>query len=161
MLEPFEAEVRAKGLSDLFNFKTDTASYEKVVKPVEGLKSISITFMVVVIILGSIILLLLASISIRERKYEIGVLRAMGMKKAEVAIGLWFEILTITCFCLVIGLGVGTVATQPVSDMLLQNQAEEAQSSTSQGAGGGNIMLGPGVMSWCQLFAVFIEILPS
>lgn len=146
MLEPFAAEVRSKGLSDLFNVNTDTASYEKVVKPVEGLKSISITFMVVVIILGSIILLLLASISIRERKYEIGVLRAMGMKKAKVALGLWFEILTITCFCLVIGLGVGTVAAQPVSDMLLLNQAEAAQSSTSQGAGGGNVIMGPGGM---------------
>ncbi|WMT39639.1 ABC transporter permease [Paenibacillus sp. D2_2] len=145
MLEPFEAEVRAKGLSDLFNVDTDTASYEKVVKPVEGLKSISITFMVVVIILGSIILLLLASISIRERKYEIGVLRAMGMKKMKVALGLWLEIVTITCFCLVIGLGIGTVAAQPVSDMLLQNQAEAAESSTSQGAGGGNVMMGPGV----------------
>lgn len=142
MLEPFEAEVREKGLSELFNVNTDTASYEKVVKPVEGLKSISITFMVVVIILGSIILLLLASISIRERKYEIGVLRAMGMKKAKVALGLWFEILTITCFCLVIGLGVGTVAAQPVSDMLLQNQAEAA----SQADGGGNMMMGPGGM---------------
>lgn len=146
MLELFEAEVRSKELSDLFNVNTDTASYEKVVKPVEGLKSISITFMVVVIILGSIILLLLASISIRERKYEIGVLRAMGMKKAKVALGLWFEILTITCFCLVIGLGVGTVVAQPVSDMLLQNQAEAAQSSTSQGTGNGNVMMGPGGM---------------
>ncbi|WP_195574917.1 ABC transporter permease [Paenibacillus sp. 1001270B_150601_E10] len=142
MLAPFEAEVRAKGLSDLFNVNTDTASYEKIVRPVEGLKSISITFMVVVIILGSIILLLLASISIRERKYEIGVLRAMGMKKAKVALGLCFEILIITCFCLVIGLGVGTVAAQPVSDMLLQNQADAAQSSTSQGADGGNMMMG-------------------
>lgn len=146
MLDPFEAEVRAKGLADLFNVNTDTASYEKVVKPVEGLKSISITFMVVVIILGSIILLLLASISIRERKYEIGVLRAMGMKKAKVALGLWFEILTVTCLCLVIGLGVGTVAAQPVSDMLLQNQADAAQSNASQGAGGGNMMMGPGGM---------------
>ncbi|WP_438940338.1 hypothetical protein [Lacrimispora defluvii] len=25
----------------------------------------------------------------RERKYEIGVLRAMGMKKGKVALGLW------------------------------------------------------------------------
>lgn len=142
MLEPFEAEVRAKGLDDLFNVNTDTASYEKVVKPVEGLKSISITFMVVVIILGSIILLLLASISIRERKYEIGVLRAMGMKKAKVALGLWFEIFTVTCLCLVIGLAAGTVAAQPVSDMLLQNQAETAQSNAAQGA----MMMGPGGM---------------
>ena len=37
------------------------------------------------------------------------------------------------------------VAAQPVSDMLLQNQAEAAGSNTSQGAGG-NVMMGPGGM---------------
>ena len=98
--------------------------------------------MVVVMILGSIILLLLASISIRERKYEIGVLRAMGMKKAKVAFGLWLEILTITCICLVIGLGIGTMVAQPVSDMLLKNQVEAVQASTSQGSGDGTIISG-------------------
>ena len=142
LLPQFDEEVRAKGLSDTFNVDTDTASYEKVVKPVEGLKSISITFMVVVMILGSIIFLLLASISIRERKYEIGVLRAMGMKKAKVAFGLWLEILTITCICLVIGLGIGTMVAQPVSDMLLKNQVEAVQASTSQGSGDGTIISG-------------------
>lgn len=142
LLPEFDEEVRAKGLSDIFNVDTDTASYEKVVKPVEGLKSISITFMVVVMILGSIILLLLASISIRERKYEIGVLRAMGMKKAKVAFGLWLEILTITCICLVIGLGIGTMVAQPVSDMLLKNQVEAAQANTSQSPGDGTITSG-------------------
>jgi putative ABC transport system permease protein len=148
LLPQFDEEVRAKGLSDIFNVDTDTVSYEKVVKPVEGLKSISITFMVVVIVLGSIILLLLASISIRERKYEIGVLRAMGMKKAKVAFGLWVEILIITCICLAIGLGIGTAVAQPMSDMLLKNQVEAAQASTSQGPENGTIISGnPGGMA--------------
>jgi putative ABC transport system permease protein len=98
------------------------------------------TFMIVVIVLGAIILLLLASISIRERKYEIGVLRAMGMKKGKVALGLWSEILMITCVCLVIGLGIGTLASQPVSDMLLKSQVSAIdytpQDKTTGRAGG-------------------------
>jgi putative ABC transport system permease protein len=135
MLADFEAEVRAKGLSEMFNVSTDTASYEKIVKPVEGLKSISLIFMLVVIILGALILLLLCSIAIRERKYEIGVLRAMGMKKAKVALGLWSEIFAITCLCLVLGLGIGIAAAQPVSDVLLSSQA--AQAETDNAAPGG------------------------
>ncbi|SDZ42054.1 putative ABC transport system permease protein [Evansella caseinilytica] len=89
---------------------TDSESYNKIVGPVEGLKSISTTFMVIVLIFGGIIISFLSSIAIRERKYEISVLRAMGMKKHMVAPGLWSEMLLITCLCLVLGIGVGTLA---------------------------------------------------
>ena len=138
-LPQFEAEVRAKGLSDLFTVSADTASYENIVRPVEEMKSISVIFMIVVIVLGAVILLLLCSIAIRERKYEIGVLRAMGMKKAKVAAGLWLEILAITCVCLVVGLGVGAAVAQPVSDKLLTAQVEASQ----QGQGGQGFRDGP------------------
>ena len=142
LLPKFEAEAREKGLPARFNVITDTTSYENTVKPIEGLKSISLTFMIVVIALGAIILLLLASISIRERKYEIGVLRAMGMKKGKVALGLWSEILIITCMCLVIGLGIGTLASQPVSDTLLKSQVsaiDDTSQDDTTGRTGGNI----------------------
>ena len=130
-LEPFAEEVYAKGLDSVFDVTTDEDSYNKIVGPVEGLKGISITFMSVVLIFGGIIIAILSSIAIRERKFEIGVLRAMGMKKFKVACGLWFEMLIITCLCLVIGLGVGTLVAQPVTNMLLDQQIVAAESSDS------------------------------
>jgi putative ABC transport system permease protein len=135
MLDAFAAEVRAKGLPDTFDVTTDTATYEKIVGPVEGLKSISVTFMIVVLIFGAVIIALLASIAIRERKYEIGVLRAMGMKKKKVAFGLWSEMLIVTCTCLVLGLGVGVLAAQPVTDALLAGQIEAAEAAASDSTG--------------------------
>jgi len=128
MIGDFETEVREKGLSDFLNVTTDEKGYNSIVAPVEGLKSISLTFMVIVLILGAIILILLSTIAIRERKYEIGVLRAMGMKKGKVALGLWFEMIVITGVCLCIGLVIGTLIAQPVSDMLLAGQIEAATS---------------------------------
>jgi putative ABC transport system permease protein len=142
LLPQFEAEARAKGVPETFSITTDTQSYENTVKPVEGLKNISLTFMIAVIALGATILLLLASISIRERKYEIGVLRAMGMKKGKVALGLCAEILAITCVCLVIGLGIGVAASQPVSDALLKSQVADMNytpQSISSGRVGGDM----------------------
>ena len=129
MINDFEREIRAKGLSDFMAVSADEDGYNKIVAPVEGLKSISVTFMVVVLILGSLIIVLLSSIAIRERKYEIGVLRAMGMKKRKVAFGLWSEILIITMLCLCLGLAVGTVIAQPVGNMLLAGQVEAAQAT--------------------------------
>ena len=129
MLKDFEAEIRAKGLSEYLKVSTDERGYDSIVAPVEGLKSMSVTFMIIVLVLGAIILILLSTIAIRERKYEIGVLRAMGMKKSRVALGLWFEMIAITCVCLCIGLAIGTLVAQPVSDMLLAGQVEAAKAA--------------------------------
>ena len=127
MLKDFESEIREKGLSEYLKVTTDEQGYDSIVAPVEGLKSISFTFMIIVLVLGAIILILLSTIAIRERKYEIGVLRAMGMKKSKVALGLWFEMIAITCVCLCVGLAIGTLIAQPVSDKLLAGQVEAAQ----------------------------------
>lgn len=120
-----------------------------IVGPVEGLKSVAVTFMIVVLVLGGLIIALLSSMAIRERKYEIGVLRAMGMKKSRVAFGLWAESLILTGVCLAVGLGAGTLLAQPITDFLLSGQAEAAagNDATNQQAGGmgmgmGNPMVG-------------------
>lgn len=127
MISEFEKEVRAKGLQDYYKVSTDEASYNKIVGPVEGLAKIANTFLVVVLVLGSAILILLSVLSIRERKYEIGVLRAMGMKKVKVALGLLTESIVITAICLCLGLSAGGLVSQPVADSMLQNQIEIAE----------------------------------
>lgn len=148
MLEAFAAEVYAKGLAETFDVTTDEASYNKIVGPVEGLKGIAVTFMIVVLLFGGIIIVLLSSIAIRERKYEIGVLRAMGLKKSKVATGLWSEVLIITCVCLLIGLGAGRLAAQPITDTLLAGQIEAAEASAgSQSPMGGMMMPPPAAMT--------------
>jgi putative ABC transport system permease protein len=76
-------------------------------------------------------MILLSIISIRERKYEIGVLRAMGMKKKKVMWGLWAEIIVVTCICFILGMGAGAALSQPVSDTLLAGQVQSATSSTN------------------------------
>jgi putative ABC transport system permease protein len=127
LLDAFADEVYAKGLSAVFDVTTDDTSYNAVIKPVESLKGISMTFLAIVLILGALIIILLASISIRERKYEIGVLRAMGMKKPKVALGLWTETVAVTLICLIAGLGIGAVIAQPIANVLLEQQASAAE----------------------------------
>ena len=131
----FESEARAAGLSDDYKVTIDEQAYNRIVAPVEGMAKISFTFMLVVLILGGLILILLASLAIRERKYEIGVLRAMGMKKRKVALGLICESLIITALCLAVGFAVGATAAQPVSDRLLRGQITAAEPNTGTGMG--------------------------
>lgn len=139
-LKEFTKELRAKGLPTSYKVTTDAAAYKKVTAPVESLRQISTVFLVLVVGLGGVVLLLLSLISMRSRTYEIGVLRAIGMKKWKISTGLITESLAIVAVCLLVGLGVGFAATQPLAQSLLQGQQTSyaQQQKDAQSAGGGN-----------------------
>ena len=143
MLVEFEAELRRKGLPDDYIVRTDESAFESVIGPVESLNNLSLTFLIIVLVLGAIIMALLSAIAIRERKYEIGVLRAMGMKKKHVAIVLWIEIIAIACICFTFGIFAGTALSQPVSDSMLTWQ-EQTSASAVQSTSLADRMNGPG-----------------
>lgn len=144
MLEAFTEEVRSKGLPEVFDVTTDSATYDRIVGPVENLQTISATFMIVVLSFGGVIIALLSSIAIRERKYEIGVLRAMGMKKTRVGLGLWFEIFAVTVLSTATGMLTGVVVAQPVTDALLAGQIAAAESAQAENQAGSPPGLFPG-----------------
>lgn len=131
LVDNFNKEAHKLGLSDLFDLSVDSSSYNSIVKPVEGLKEISKIFMTLVLGFGGSVLVLISILAIRERKYEIGVLRAMGMKKGKVALGLVFETLSMIVISLSLGLTIGSISAQPISDMLLQGQIEAQKQAGS------------------------------
>jgi putative ABC transport system permease protein len=143
-LKAFTKEVRAKGLPDYYQVNTDKAGYNAVVGPVENMKKVTMTFMIIVLVLGGIILLLVSTMAIRERKYEIGVLRAMGMKKGKVGIGFITEMIVLTLICLGIGLGAATAVSQPIADGLLENQVKIAAEAQNQGIAPDTFTTDPG-----------------
>jgi putative ABC transport system permease protein len=54
----------------------------------------------------------------------------MGMKKSKVALGLWTEVIVITCICFVLGMGVGTLLSQPVSDAIMTGQVKSSDTGS-------------------------------
>ena len=75
-----------------------------------------------ILIIGGIILVVLNIFNVRERKYEVGVLTAMGMKKWKVAAQFICEILVVTMLAVIIGAGIGAVSSVPVTNALLEGQ---------------------------------------
>lgn len=136
----FEKYVRENGLNEVYNVNVDADSYNQIVKPVESLKNVSATFLLVIVLVGSAILILLSMLGVRERKYEIGVLRAMGMSKGKAAFGLICESICVMLLCLCIGLGVGRLIAQPVSDAIMSNQDAQLAGETQSNYGNGVIM---------------------
>lgn len=132
-LEAFKTEVISKGLPEIYKVTTDETTYNKIVAPVLGLKSITSNLTVIVLIVGCIILILIQALSIRERTYEIGVMRAMGLKKFRLARMFVYENLIITLICLCLGFGLGSAFAQPISNSMIESQVEIAKQNEQSG----------------------------
>lgn len=142
----FEQEVRAKGLPVTYNVSINQVAYDKVSGPLSGMKSATMTFMIVILILGVIVLALISFIAIGERKYEIGVLGAMGMEKGKIAFGILTEAVIIAVLCLALGLVAGSVMAQPIADGILAGNVAAAEAEDAAGGGGGKVLFAGGQM---------------
>ena len=85
-------------------------------------------FVIGIITVGSILLLLITAFSIRERKYEIGVLRAIGMSRVCIVKTLIWETLMLCGSCLVTGILMANILGPILGNELLLKQKNIAQS---------------------------------
>ena len=129
----FENEVRTLGLDDSYTVSsTDITAFENSLTPLNTLSTMAGWFLLVILIIGGVILVVLNIFNVRERKYEVGVLTAMGMKKWKVAAQFMCEILVVTMLAVVIGAGIGAVSSVPVTNALLENQIASQNSQQTQ-----------------------------
>ncbi len=123
--EAFCEEVYDMGLSEEYTVEsTDYNAYEQSLQPIENLSTYALYFLIVVLIIGGIILVVINIFNIRERKYEIGVMAAIGMKKSKVALQFISEMLIITLITVIVGTGIGAAVSVPIGDALLSSQTE-------------------------------------
>ena len=129
----FEEEVRTLGLDESYTVSSpDLTAFENSLTPLNTLSTMAGWFLLVILIIGAIILVVLNIFNVRERKYEVGVLTAMGMKKWKVATQFMCEILVVTMIAVVIGAVVGAVSSVPVTNALLAGQVESQNSQQTQ-----------------------------
>lgn len=135
----FSEDVYDMGLSEEYQVVSqDVNNYEQSLVPLQTLRKTAGYFLIVILVIGALILMVLNIFSIRERKYEIGVLTAIGMKKWKVAGQFLTEILIVTLAAVILGAGIGSVSSVPVANALLSGQIaseQERESSIEQSFG--------------------------
>lgn len=125
----FTEDVRKAGLSDDYTVSSmDVEQYGQSLVPIDNLSKFARTMLIVVLSVGAVVLVILTIFNIRERKYEIGVLTAIGVKKWKVAAQFAVELLTVVLIGLIVGTGIGAATSVPVSDALLSSQVASQQS---------------------------------
>ncbi|MBO4468685.1 MAG: ABC transporter permease, partial [Clostridia bacterium] len=119
----------------------DVDNYNTSVDQLNTLGEYATYFLIVIFIIGAFVLIIINLFSIRNRKYEIGVLTAIGMKKYKVALQFVTELFVVTFAALIIGSAIGAATSVPVTNKLLKtintsqttSQSETTSSSNSSG----------------------------
>ena len=129
-LEAYAEEVKDKGLSDYYTLSDNTDEITSTLTPIKNISNFSMTFLIIILIVGAIILAVINILNIRDRKYEIGVLRAIGMSKTKLILSLLTELFIVTVLAFIIGIIGGKLLSQPVTNKMLENEINSQQVQT-------------------------------
>ena len=129
-VDKYEDELLDKGMSEYYELSTNLDEASKETESVSNISSFALTFLIITIIIGGIVLFVINMINVRERKYEIGVLRTIGMKKSLVISQFVIELLIVSLIGLTIGASIGSVISVPTANKLLEQEVTSAQEET-------------------------------
>jgi putative ABC transport system permease protein len=115
------------------------------VQPLDNVKNISLYSLIGAVIAGGVIILMTMVMIVRERKREIGVIKAIGGSNVRIVFQFMAEALTLTVLGAIVGLIIGFIGANPVTNTLVTNSTSSSTtaSTATSGPGGGRFG-GPG-----------------
>lgn len=131
VVDKFSSELTSKGLNENLTVQTNLDQVENATSTISNVKTFAVTFLIITLIIGAVVLLIINMINIRERKYEIGVLRTIGMKKSKVCLQFVLELLIVAFASLLLGAFTGAMVSVPVSNSLLKNEITASKESNN------------------------------
>ncbi|MCY7903898.1 ABC transporter permease [Bacillus inaquosorum] len=120
---------------DTFTLNTNDQLYQQMVGPIENVASFSKNVVYLVSVAGAVILGLIVMMSIRERKYEMGVLMAIGEKRWKLIGQFLTEILIVAVIAIGIASLTGNLVANQLGNQLLTQQISSSTDSTQTASG--------------------------
>jgi putative ABC transport system permease protein len=146
-MDSFVNQAQLESSIDFDTFKLDANDqlYQQMVGPIDNVASFSNNIVYLVSIAGAIILGLIIMMSIRERKYEMGVLLAIGELRWKLVGQFIVEILLVAAISFGIATFSGNAVANQVSDQLLNQELETAEQTNTPASFRGRGMAGGGM----------------
>ena len=126
------AAIKSK-LGSAADVTSDQTAAANAVAPLQNVETIAVYSLVAALIAGAVIILLTMVMIVRERRREIGVVKAIGSSNAKTMVQFMVESITLTTLGLIVGLGIAVAASAPITNALVTTSA----SSNSQQGGPG------------------------
>ena len=128
--------IKSKLGSDKVDVTSSQDQATNAVTPLENIKSISLYSLIGSLVAGSVIILLTMIMIVRERRREIGVLKAIGSSNAKVMAQFTAESLVLTFISSVVGIILGFIFSNPVLKVLVTNSESSGTTGTGNPGGG-------------------------
>ena len=122
--------------SDTVDVTNSQETVDSTVAPLESVRTIALYSLIGAVVAGSVIILLTMIMIVRERRREIGVMKAIGATNSSIMKQFVAEAMTLTAMGLVVGLVFGIVAATPVTNMLVNNSSSTGTSQSAAGPSG-------------------------
>ncbi len=113
-------------MGDSVDVVSQKDSSANALEPLENIKSVSLFSLFGAVAAGAVILLLSMIMIVRERRREIGVLKAIGASNMRVMFQFMSESVTLTLLGAVVGVIVGVLAANPLAQMLVKTSSSSA-----------------------------------
>ncbi|EAC3555102.1 ABC transporter permease [Listeria monocytogenes] len=148
-ISAFEKEAKKVDSIDWDTFKLDANDtlYQQMIGPFNSVASFSKNVVYIVSIAGALILGLLVMMQVRDRKYEMGVLLAIGEKRGKLIAQFFVEILIVALVSFGLAAASSHYVAQLAGNQLLAQQnssTNETTTSTENRGPGGGGQGGPG-----------------
>lgn len=119
---------------DVYQLDANDALYQQMVGPINNVASFAKIIVYVVSIAGALILALLIIMQVRARKYEMGVLLAIGEKRSKLIGQFFVELLIVALLAFAVSAAGSHYLAQAAGNKLLDNQnsSEKTTQPTNQ-----------------------------
>lgn len=148
-LSSVQEAVKSKLGSDKVDVVSSQESAQNAVAPLENIKTISLYSLIGSLVAGAIIIFLTMIMIVRERRREIGVLKAIGSSNIKIVSQFTVESLVLTLASSILGIILGIAFSNPVLKVLITNSesSNTADKAVQAVRGGGGMMarLGGGI----------------
>ena len=131
-VEKLQDEFYEKGLDENFILQTNEEIALSGVSSIQNINSFATTFLSLTLIIGGIVLFVINMINIRERKYEIGVLRTIGISKFKLTMQFVSELVIVSVVALTLGACIGALSSKDVSNSLLESEIKNTTERTEE-----------------------------
>lgn len=111
---------------------SDQQTTQAAVVPLENVKTIATYSLMAALIAGAVIILLTMVMIVRERRREIGVVKAIGSSNLATMIQFMVESMTLTLIGLIVGLIIAVAASSPITNALVQTSSSNSSSLGQQ-----------------------------
>ncbi|SEK34956.1 ABC transporter permease [Streptococcus equinus] len=139
-MNAFVKEIKSGIDTDSYSVTSSDEIYEQMLSPLNNISSIAQNIVILVAVAGAVILTLIIILSIRERRYEIGVLMSLGENRLKIIGQFFTELLMVTVVSLVIASFAGNFVGNALGNQLLSSSTSTEQTTQNAGPGAG----GPG-----------------